>query len=175
MNQVNLIGRLGADPELRALPSGESVANLRLATSERWKDKDSGEQRERTEWHRIAVFGKVADVLGEHCRKGQELAFSNLQIRTRKWQDKDGNERYTTELHFGPKSGFEFLRRPAGEEGQANRPRDNGGQQDLPGTDTGRPNLPKQGQSKPQSQGAPSSSYMQPGSDNNDMDDDIPF
>ncbi len=97
VNKVILIGHLGADPETRAMPSGSSVANLRIATTESWRDKQSGEQQERTEWHRVALFGRLAEVAGEYLRKGSQVYIEG-SLRTRKWQDKQGNERYTTEI-----------------------------------------------------------------------------
>ncbi len=97
VNKVILIGNLGADPETRAMPSGSSVANLRIATTESWRDKQSGEQQERTEWHRVALFGRLAEVAGEYLRKGSQVYIEG-SLRTRKWQDKQGNERYTTEI-----------------------------------------------------------------------------
>ena len=97
INKVILIGHLGADPETRAMPSGSSVANLRIATTESWRDKQSGEQQERTEWHRVALFGRLAEIAGEYLRKGSQVYIEG-SLRTRKWQDKQGNERYTTEI-----------------------------------------------------------------------------
>jgi single-strand DNA-binding protein len=97
INKVILIGNLGADPETRAMPSGTSVANLRVATSESWRDKQTGEQQERTEWHRVALFGRLAEVAGEYLRKGSQVYIEG-SLRTRKWQDKQGNERYSTEI-----------------------------------------------------------------------------
>jgi single-strand DNA-binding protein len=97
INKVILIGNLGADPETRAMPSGTTVANLRIATSESWKDRQSGEQQERTEWHRVALFGRLAEVAGEYLRKGSQVYIEG-SLRTRKWQDKQGNERYSTEI-----------------------------------------------------------------------------
>jgi single-strand DNA-binding protein len=97
INKVILIGNLGADPETRAMPSGTTVANLRIATSESWKDRQSGEQQERTEWHRVALFGRLAEVAAEYLRKGSQVYIEG-SLRTRKWQDKQGNERYTTEI-----------------------------------------------------------------------------
>jgi single-strand DNA-binding protein len=97
INKVILIGNLGADPETRAMPSGTTVANLRVATSESWRDKQTGEQQERTEWHRVALFGRLAEVAGEYLRKGSQVYIEG-SLRTRKWQDKQGNERYSTEI-----------------------------------------------------------------------------
>jgi single-strand DNA-binding protein len=97
VNKVILIGNLGADPETRAMPSGTTVANLRVATSESWRDKQTGEQQERTEWHRVALFGRLAEVAGEYLRKGSKVYIEG-SLRTRKWTDKQGNERYSTEI-----------------------------------------------------------------------------
>jgi single-strand DNA-binding protein len=97
INKVILIGNLGADPETRAMPSGATVANLRIATSESWRDKQTGEQQERTEWHRVAFFGRLAEVAGEYLRKGSQVYIEG-SLRTRKWQDKQGNDRYSTEI-----------------------------------------------------------------------------
>ena len=97
INKVILIGHLGADPETRAMPSGMTVANMRLATTESWKDKQSGEQQERTEWHNVALFGRLGEIAAEYLRKGSQV-FVEGKLRTRKWQDKQGNDRFTTEI-----------------------------------------------------------------------------
>ena len=97
INKVILIGNLGADPETRAMPSGTTVANLRVATSESWRDKQTGEQQERTEWHRVALFGRLAEIAGEYLRKGSQVYIEG-SLRTRKWQDKEGKDRYSTEI-----------------------------------------------------------------------------
>jgi single-strand DNA-binding protein len=97
INKVILIGHLGADPETRAMPSGMQVANLRLATTESWKDKSSGEQQERTEWHSVALFGRLGEIAAEYLRKGSQVYIEG-RLRTRKWQDKEGRDRYTTEI-----------------------------------------------------------------------------
>ncbi|MCX8048475.1 MAG: single-stranded DNA-binding protein [Methylohalobius sp.] len=96
INKVILIGNLGADPEIRYTPSGEAVAALRIATSDVWKDKN-GEQQERTEWHRVVLFGRLAEIAGEYLKKGRQVYIEG-SLRTRKWQDRDGQERYTTEI-----------------------------------------------------------------------------
>ena len=97
VNKVILIGNLGADPETRYLPSGDAVTNIRIATSEKWKDK-SGEQQEHTEWHRIAFFGKLAEIAGEYLKKGSPV-YVEGRIRTRKWQDKEsGQDKYSSEI-----------------------------------------------------------------------------
>jgi single-strand DNA-binding protein len=97
VNRVILAGNLGADPELRYLPSGDAVANIRLATTDRYKDKASGEFKELTEWHRVAFFGRLAEVAGEYLKKGSP-AYIEGKIRTRKWQDQGGQDRYSTEI-----------------------------------------------------------------------------
>jgi single-strand DNA-binding protein len=97
INKVILVGNLGADPESRAMPSGSAVTNIRVATSESWKDKDTGDQQERTEWHRVAFFGRLAEIAAEYLRKGSQVYIEG-KIRTRKWEDRDGNDRWTTEI-----------------------------------------------------------------------------
>jgi len=97
INKVILVGNLGADPETRAMPSGTTVANLRIATSESWRDKQSGEQQERTEWHRVVLFGRLGEVAAEYLKKGSQVYIEG-SLRTRKWQDKQGVERYSTEI-----------------------------------------------------------------------------
>jgi single-strand DNA-binding protein len=97
VNKVILIGNLGADPETRYLPSGDAVTNIRMATTFRWKDKQSGENKEETEWHRIAFRGRLAEIAGEYLKKGSPC-YVEGRIRTRKWQDKEGQDRYTTEI-----------------------------------------------------------------------------
>lgn len=97
INKVILVGNLGADPKTRYMPSGAAVTNIRIATSESWKDKNTGEQQERTEWHSIAFFGRLAEIAGEYLHKGSQV-YVEGSLRTRKWQDKEGNDRYTTEV-----------------------------------------------------------------------------
>ncbi len=97
INKVILIGNLGADPETRYMPSGSAVTNIRIATSETWKDKNTGDQQERTEWHNIAMFGRLAEIAAEYLRKGSQVYIEG-RLRTRKWQDKEGNDRWTTEV-----------------------------------------------------------------------------
>lgn len=97
INKVILIGNLGADPEMRYMPSGNAVANISLVTSESWKDKTTGETQERKEWHRISFFNRLAEVVGEYCRSGSKI-FVEGRLQTRKWQDQNGADRYTTEI-----------------------------------------------------------------------------
>ncbi|PIX96334.1 MAG: single-stranded DNA-binding protein [Hydrogenophilales bacterium CG_4_10_14_3_um_filter_63_21] len=96
VNKVILIGNLGADPEMRYLPSGEAVANLRIATTDKYKDRN-GDMQEATEWHRVSFFGKTAEICGQYLKKGGQV-YVEGSIRTRKWQDKEGQDRYTTEI-----------------------------------------------------------------------------
>ncbi|AOJ02936.1 single-stranded DNA-binding protein [Burkholderia mayonis] len=97
VNKVILVGNLGADPEVRYLPSGDAVANIRLATTDRYKDKASGEFKEMTEWHRVAFFGRLAEIVSEYLKKGSSVYIEG-RIRTRKWQSQDGQDRYSTEI-----------------------------------------------------------------------------
>ena len=97
VNKVILIGNLGADPETRYAPSGDAICNLRIATTEVWKDKSSGERREATEWHRVVFFGRTAEVAAQYLRKGSQV-YVEGRLQTRKWQDKEGQDRYTTEI-----------------------------------------------------------------------------
>lgn len=97
VNKVVLIGNLGADPELRAFSNGDPVCNLRIATTDTWKDKASGEKREATEWHRVVLYRKLAEIASQYLRKGSQVYIEG-RIRTRKWQDKEGQDRYTTEI-----------------------------------------------------------------------------
>jgi len=97
INKVIIVGNVGGDPETRYMPSGSAVTNLTVATNESWKDKQSGEQKERTEWHRVAMFNRLAEIAAEYLRKGSQVYIEG-KLRTRKWQDKSGNDRYTTEI-----------------------------------------------------------------------------
>ena len=97
VNKVIIVGTLGKDPETRYMPSGSAVTNLRMATNEQWKDKQTGEQQERTEWHSVAMFGRLAEIAAEYLRKGSQVYIEG-KLRTRKWQDKEGKDRYTTEI-----------------------------------------------------------------------------
>jgi single-strand DNA-binding protein len=97
VNKAMIVGRLGRDPEIRYTPGGVAVANFSVATSEEWKDKESNEKKERTEWHRIVAFGKLGEICGEYLSKGK-LVYIEGRIQTRSWEDKDGNKKYTTEI-----------------------------------------------------------------------------
>ena len=112
VNRAIIVGQLGKDPEMRYTADGKAIANFSVATSEQWKDKQTGEKQEKTEWHRISIFGKLAEIAGEYLRKGSQVYLEG-KIQTRKWQDKDGQDRYTTEIiadqmqMLGGKSGGE--------------------------------------------------------------------
>jgi single-strand DNA-binding protein len=109
-NKSTIIGRLGTDPEVRYTPDQKAIANVRVATTESWKDRQTGERKEKTEWHRVVLFGKLAEIARDHLKKGALVLFEGPS-RTRKWQDKDGKDQYNTELHaeemkmLGSKSG----------------------------------------------------------------------
>ena len=120
VNKVIIIGNLGNDPEVKYLPSGGAVANFTLATSESWKDKNTGEQKEKTEWHRVAVFGKLAEIAGEYLRKGSQV-YVEGKLQTRKWQNQQGQDQYTTEVVL---QGFDCVMQMLGgkQEGGQQRP-----------------------------------------------------
>lgn len=146
LNQIQIIGHLGKDPEVRYLPSGEAVANFSIATTEKWKDKATGEQREETEWHRVSMFGRLAEIAGEYLKKGT-LVFVQGKLKTRKYTDKDGNERSATEVRG------ETLKMLGGRD-----------------TNQGERSAPAQRPAAPQRQAAaPAAGGF------DDMDDDIPF
>ena len=120
LNQCQFIGNLGRDPELRSFPNGDKVANLRLAVSEKWRDKSSGENKERTEWVTVAVFGPLAGICEQYLRKGSKVFISG-KMQTRKWTDKDGAEKYSTEIVLqGPQAQMQMLDgKPGGDGGQS--------------------------------------------------------
>ena len=154
VNKVILVGNLGRDPEVRYSPNGQAVANVTLATSESWKDKTSGEKQEKTEWHRVVFFGRLAEIAGEYLKKGAQIYIEG-RLQTRKWQDKDGKDRYTTEIVAND---MQML----GSRGGAGAPSDNFNQ-DQPSTaeNAGTAGAKKAGASNAAVAG--------------DFDDDIPF
>ncbi|AKH62868.1 MULTISPECIES: single-stranded DNA-binding protein [Photorhabdus] len=131
INKVILIGNLGQDPEVRYMPNGGAVTNITLATSESWRDKQTGEMKEKTEWHRVVLFGKLAEVAGEYLRKGSQVYIEGA-LQTRKWQDQNGQDRYTTEVVVnmggtmqmlgGRASGFQDNQSQGGSWGQPQQP-----------------------------------------------------
>ncbi|MGL5030084.1 MAG: single-stranded DNA-binding protein [Aeromonas sp.] len=135
INKVILIGNLGQDPEVRYMPSGGAVTNITLATSESWRDKQTGEQKERTEWHRVVFMGKLAEVAGEYLKKGSQV-YVEGKLQTRKWQDQGGQERYTTEVLVDSFNGVMQMLggRPQGGMGGANVGNPNMGGQNLGGS-----------------------------------------
>lgn len=116
INRVTLVGNVGGDPEVRYTADGKAVANITLATSETWKDKQTGQQKERTEWHRVVFFGRLAEIVGEYVGKGT-LLFVEGSLRTRKWKDKEGNDQYTTEVSVDFDGIMQVLARGRAKEG----------------------------------------------------------
>ena len=132
INKVILVGNLGQDPEVKTMNNGNSVANLSVATSERWKDKQTGEQRERTEWHRVVVFGKAAEMCGQFLNKGSKI-FVEGKNQTRKWQTQDGQDRYTTEVVVDMWGTIQFLDRvEQSKPEQASAPTQDGFNDEIP-------------------------------------------
>ena len=151
VNKVILVGNLGADPETRYAPSGDQITNIRLATTDTWKDKSTGEKREATEWHRVVFFGKLAEIAGQYLKKGSQV-YVEGSLRTRKWQNKEGHDQYTTEIRA---DAMQMLGR-----------REGGGSPDYESRGGGG------GSSRPAARpapAAPASSSM------SDFEDDIPF
>lgn len=151
VNKVILVGNLGKDPEVRYMPSGEAVTNVTVATTDSWKDKNSGEKKELTEWHRVVFFRKLAEIAGQYLKKGSQVYIEG-SLKTRKWQDKEGQERYTTEIVADT---MQMLGRREGMGDSGPRDNDYGG---------GRPAAPPA-----KAQQAPA------GNSFNDFEDDIPF
>jgi single-strand DNA-binding protein len=151
INKVILIGNLGKDPEVRYMPNGEAVTNVTIATTDTWKDKSSGDKKEATEWHRVVFFRKLAEIAGQYLKKGSQVYIEG-SLKTRKWQDKEGQDRYTTEIVADT---MQMLGRREGMGGGDGPPREGGS----------RP--AQSGQGKPEGQAA--------GSNFNDFEDDIPF
>ncbi|TFH68550.1 single-stranded DNA-binding protein [Gammaproteobacteria bacterium LSUCC0057] len=165
INKVILVGNLGQDPETRYMPSGNAVTNISIATSESWKDKQTGEQQERTEWHRVAFFNRLAEIAGEYLKKGSKV-YVEGSLRTRKWQGQDGQDRYTTEIiatemqmldSRGDMGGGGYNQQQGGGYSQQNQ----------------RPSQPAQGGNYNQQGGQQPQSP--PPMDNAMLDDDIPF
>ncbi|MRT01923.1 single-stranded DNA-binding protein [Ewingella americana] len=150
VNKVILMGNLGQDPEVRYMPNGGAVANITLATSESWRDKATGEQKEKTEWHRVVLFGKLAEVAGEYLKKGSQVYIEG-KLNTRKWTDQAGVEKYTTEIHVNVGGTMQML----------------GGK-----SDSGKPAQSGAQQSRPAQQSQPAQQDNEPPMD---FDDDIPF
>ena len=152
VNKVIIVGNLGRDPETRYLPSGEAVTNISVATTDSWKDKASGEKKELTEWHRVAFFGRLAEIAGEYLKKGSQV-YVEGSLRTRKWQDKEGKDRYTTEIRADT---MQMLGSRAG---------------------AGEPRSESRGEPAAKGEGAgkPPAAAKKPAGKFDDMEDDIPF
>ena len=155
INKVILVGNLGNDPETRYMPNGNAVTNITIATSDSWKDKQSGEQQERTEWHRVVFFNRLAEIVGEYLRKGSQV-YVEGRLQTRKWQDNNGNDRYTTEIVANE---MQMLGARGG----------SGGGQQYGGDSMGG------GGEQPSSKPAEQQSQPQKSGGMDDFDDDIPF
>ncbi|EBZ4937778.1 single-stranded DNA-binding protein [Salmonella enterica] len=179
INKVIIVGNLGQDPEVRYMPNGGAVANLSLATSESWRDKQTGEMRENTEWHRVVLFGKLAEVASEYLRKGAQV-YVEGQLRTRSWQDDSGVARYVTEIVVGQNGTMQMLggRRDGGQS-QSTAPQQPAQPQTpaTPAQPAGTPEKsPKKGGRKGRQSTAPSQQAPQPSPDDYPpMDDDAPF
>jgi len=162
VNKVILVGTCGQDPETRYLPNGNAVTNLSLATSEQWTDKQTGQKVERTEWHRVSMFGKVAEIAGEYLRKGSQVYIEG-KLQTREWE-KDGIKRYTTEIIVDMQGTMQLLGgRPQGDQQQQGAPRQQ--------------SAPRQQQSRPQNNQQSHQDHTQNhgGGGQGPEDDDIPF
>ena len=153
INKVILVGNLGADPETRYTASGSAIANIRLATSESWRDKQTGETQEKTEWHRVVFFNRLAEIAGEYLRKGSQVYIEG-KIQTRKWQDQSGQDRYTTEIVANE---MQMLGGRAGEGAPRQAAPAGGGFRDRP------------------ADSAPAQSRPAPAAEDNFAEDDIPF
>lgn len=169
VNKVILVGSCGQDPEVRYMPNGNAVTTLSLATSEQWTDKQSGQKVEKTEWHRVVLFGKVAEIAGEYLRKGSQ-AYIEGKLHTREWE-KDGIKRYTTEIIVDMQGTLQLL----GGRPQSDNP-NQGGQyaQSAPRPQQARPASAPQQQPQRESRPAPQQT-AQPAADFDSFDDDIPF
>ncbi|MHB9348637.1 single-stranded DNA-binding protein [Enterobacter vonholyi] len=180
MNKVIIVGNLGQDPEVRYMPNGGAVANFSLATSESWRDKQTGEMRENTEWHRVVLFGKLAEVAGEYLRKGAQV-YVEGQLRTRSWQDDSGLNRYVTEIVVGQNGTMQMLggRRDGGQSQSAApqqpaQPQNSAAPAQPAGTADKSPKA--KGGRKGRQSAAPSQEAPQPQPDDYPpMDDDAPF
>ena len=168
VNKVIIVGNLGKDPEMRSFPNGDQIANVTIATTDKWKDKTSGEMKEATEWHRVAFNGRLAEIVGQYLRKGSQV-YVEGSLRTRKWTDKEGVEKFTTEIRADQ---MQMLGSRQGMGGPGASHDDGGGNYDAPrqsAAPASRPSSPPAPRQAP----APAPSRASSGFD--DMDDDIPF
>ena len=170
VNKVILIGNLGGDPDTRYMPNGNAVCNITLATSDSWKDKNTGQLQERTEWHRVVFFGKLAEIAGQYLRKGSKV-YVEGRLQTREWE-KDGIKRYTTEIVVDMQGTMQLLGgRPQGDQQNQGGGNNYQQQQSAPRQQAQRPAPQQQQQSRP----APQQQAPQPAPDFDSFDDDIPF
>ena len=170
VNKVIIVGNLGRDPEMRTFPSGDRVANVTIATTDKWKDKQSGEMKEATEWHRVVFNGRLAEIAGEYLRKGSQV-YVEGSLRTRKWTDKDGIEKFTTEI---PADQMQML---GSRQGMGGGGGGGGGGGSFEGDDGGYDSAPRRS-APPSRAPAPAAqrpAASKPSSGFDDMDDDIPF
>jgi len=168
VNKVIIVGNLGRDPEVRYTPSGSAVCNVSVATTRNWKNKDSGERMEETEWHRVVFFDRMAEVAGEYLKKGRSV-YVEGRLKTRKWQDKEGKDQYTTEIMA---TDMQMLGGREGMGGSA------GGEDEGAGGYSERSSAPQQQRSAPASRPAPQAASRpasKPATGFDNMDDDIPF
>ncbi|EJL82912.1 single stranded DNA-binding protein [Polaromonas sp. CF318] len=163
VNKVIVVGNLGRDPEMRSFPSGDQVANVTIATTDRWKDKQTGEMKEATEWHRVVFNGRLAEIVGQYLRKGSQV-YVEGSLRTRKWTDKDGIEKYTTEIRA------DQMQMLGSRQGMGGPGADDGG---GGGYEAPRQSAPARAPAAAAPRQAPAASKQASGFD--DMDDDIPF
>ncbi len=194
VNKVILIGNLGQDPEVKYMPSGNAVTNISVATSDQWTDKQTGQKQERTEWHRVVMFGKIAEIAGQYLRKGSKIYIEGA-LRTRKWQGQDGQDRYTTEVVVDMNGQMQMLDSRGGEGGGMNTDYSNdyqsGGmppqgapyqqpqyQQPAPQQQPPQQQAPRQAPQQPPRQSPqqpPQQPAPQPAQGFDNFDDDIPF
>ena len=174
VNKVIIVGNLGRDPEMRSFPSGDQVANVTIATTDRYKDKATGEFKEITEWHRVSFFGRLAEIAGQYLRKGSQV-YVEGSLRTRKWTDKDGQEKYTTEIRADQ---MQMLGSRQGQGGPSGGPEDDGGYSQggggggySQGGGGGGGYAPR----APAAAARPAPAPSKAASGFDDMDDDIPF
>ncbi|MCZ4304369.1 single-stranded DNA-binding protein [Zoogloeaceae bacterium G21618-S1] len=170
VNKVILVGNLGRDPEIRYAPSGDAICNVSIATTDTWKDKQTGEKKEATEWHRVVFFGKLAEIVGQYLKKGRAI-YVEGRLQTRKWQDQNGQDRYTTEIRASEMQMLGGREGGGGSGGDA--PMDDGGYDQRPASNS----RPAPQQQRPQQGGGGNKPAPASGSGGGfgDFDDDIPF
>ena len=183
VNKVIIIGNLGNDPDMRYMPSGEAVANLSIATSETWNDRNTGEKREKTEWHRVVAFRKLAEIIGQYCKKGSKIYIEG-KLQTRKWTDQGGQTRYTTEIiadqmqmldsrNSGGDWGGNHQGQDYGNSSQGSYNPNRGGDEDYYGNSGGNARHPMP--NKPVPPQNDNGGFGGPALDQDTFDDDIPF